>query len=73
MYETQSILAKNQELTYLLKAESDHRRSLENYGYHITGYKSDELLTEQDINDMQVLKGNRIFIGEAVEKMGKID
>ena len=71
-YESETVITEEDRLKKY--GQKDHVRlygrdvkvHMEQYGYHIKEYKSDELLTENEIKNMRVIKGDRIFVAESM-------
>ena len=71
-YESELALTEKERLN--LYGQKDHVRlygkdvksRMGKYGFHIREYKSDELLTENEIKNMRIIKGDRVLIGEII-------
>ena len=71
-YESKRALTESERL--LQYGQIDHVRlygkdvksCMEKYGYRITKYISDEILSDKEINDMRVIKGDRVFLAEVI-------
>lgn len=71
-YESKDALTDSERL--LQYGQKDHVRlygrdaktRMEKYGFRITEYITDEILSDEEIKNMHVMKGDRVFLGEVI-------